>query len=185
MTDRAPAGPAAAHWLRLAAAVATGLGLALAFPGPDLGAVAFVALVPLLVAVEPVRPRVAAGLGLVAGLTFFGLHLHWIDVFGNLAWLALSVAQALFVAAFFALVPATRRLGTWRVALLPACWAALELLRAHVPLGGFPWGMLGLTQHDGGPLLPLARVVGGYGLSAVVVAVNLALAAALRALLAA
>jgi len=181
---RAPR-PAARRALRLAAAVTTGLGLALAFPGPDLGPVAFVALVPLLVAVETVRPRVAAGLGLVAGLAFFGVHLRWIEVFGNLAWASLSIAQALFVAAFFALVPATRRLGGWRVALLPACWAALELVRAHAPLGGFPWGILGLTQHGGGPLLPLARVVGVYGLSAVVVAVNLALAMAVRAVLAA
>jgi apolipoprotein N-acyltransferase len=166
--------------MRLAAAVTTGLGLVLAFPGPDLGPVAFVALVPLLVAVETMRPRVAAGLGLLAGLVFFGVHLRWIEVFGNLAWASLSIAQALFVAAFFALVPATRRLGGWRVALLPACWAALELARAHGPLGGFPWGVLGLSQHDGGPLLPLARVVGAYGLSAVIVAVNLALAIAVR-----
>ena len=180
MTAAAP-GPAARRALRLAAAVATGLGLVLAFPGPDLGPVAFVALVPLLLATETVRPRVAAGLGLVAGLAFFGVHLRWIEVFGSLPWAALSIAQALFVAAFFALVPATRRLGALRVALLPACWAALELVRAHAPLGGFPWGILGLTQHGGGPLLPAARVVGVYGLSAVIVAANLALAMAVRA----
>lgn len=174
-------GPAAGRALQLAAAVATGLGLVLAFPGPDLGPVVFVALVPLLLAADGVRPRVAAGLGLVAGLVFFAVHLRWIEVFGNLAWASLTLAQALFVAAFFALVPATRRLGGWRVALLPACWATFELVRAHVPLGGFPWGILGLTQHAGGPLLPLARVTGAYGLSAVIVAVNLALAMAVRA----
>lgn len=180
-----PPGRAARAGLRLAAAVTTGVGLVLAFPGPDLGAVAFVALVPLLLAVETVRPRAAAGLGLVAGLTFFGVHLRWIEVFGNLAWASLSTAQALFVAAFFALVPATRRLGAWRVVLLPACWAAFELVRSYAPLGGFPWGVLGLSQHGGGPLLPLARVVGAYGLSAVIVAVNLALAMAVRAAMAA
>jgi apolipoprotein N-acyltransferase len=80
-------------------------------------------------------------------------------------------------------VPATRRLGPLRLLVLPACWAALELLRAHQPLGGFPWGLLALTQHDGGPLLPLARVVGGYGVAALIVAVNLAVAFWLRALL--
>jgi apolipoprotein N-acyltransferase len=89
---------------------------------------------------------------------------------------ALCAAEASFVAAFAALVPATRRLGGWRVLLLPACWATLELLRAHAPLGGFPWGILGVSQHAGGPLLPLARVIGAYGLSAVIVAVNLAIA---------
>jgi apolipoprotein N-acyltransferase len=166
--------------LRLLAAASTGLALVLAFPGPDLGPVAFVALVPLLLAAERVRPGRAAALGLVAGLVFFTVHLWWINVFGYLALGALSLAQAGFLAGFAALVPATRRLGGWRLLALPACWATLELLRAHAPLGGFPWGILGLSQHGGGPLLPLARVVGVYGISAVIVAVNVAVAEAVR-----
>ena len=176
---------------RLAVAVTTGAALAAAFPAPDIGPLALLALVPLLLVVETTRPRLAGALGFVAGLTFFGLHLLWIAEFlswtGGVAWLAwgaLSATQAVFVAAFFALVPATRRLGPLRLLVLPACWATLELLRAHQPLGGFPWGLLALTQHDAGPLLPLARVVGGYGLAAVIVAVNLAAAFWLRAMVA-
>jgi apolipoprotein N-acyltransferase len=177
---------------RLAVAVTTGAALAAAFPAPDIGPLALLALVPLLLVVETTRPRLAGALGYVAGLTFFGLHLLWIAEFlswtGGVAWLAwgaLSATQAVFVAAFFALVPATRRLGPLRLLVLPACWATLELLRAHQPLGGFPWGLLALTQHDAGPLLPLARVVGGYGIAAVIVAVNLAAAFWLRAMVAA
>jgi apolipoprotein N-acyltransferase len=178
--------------LRLLAAPATGALLAAAFPPLDLGLLALVALVPLLLATEDVRPRTAAALGYVAGLTFFGLHLLWIAQFlswtGAVAWLAwgaLSAIQAVAVAVFFALVPATRPLGAWRLAVLPAAWAVLELLRAHHPLGGFPWGLLAVSQHDGGllSLLPLARVVGGFALAAVVVAVNLAVALWLRTLL--
>ncbi len=188
----APGGPPGGRRLaalRLAAAVATGALLAAAFPGPDIGPLALIALVPLLLAVETARPRQAGAFGYLAGLTFFGLHLLWIAEFlswtGAVAWLAwgaLSAFEALFVAAFFALVPATRRLGGWRLLVLPACWAAIELLRAHQPLGGFPWGLLALSQHGGGPLLPLARVLGGYGLAAVLVAVNLVVACWLRAL---
>jgi apolipoprotein N-acyltransferase len=174
--------------LRLLAAPASGALLAAAFPALDLGPLALVALVPLLLVVETVRPRQAAAFGYLAGLTFFGLHLLWIAQFlswtGPVAWLAwgaLSAIQAAAFAAFFALVPATRRLGLWRLLVLPAAWAALELLRAHHPIGGFPWGLLALSQHDAGPLLPLARVVGGFGLAAVIVAVNLAVAFWLRA----
>jgi apolipoprotein N-acyltransferase len=177
--------------LRPAAAITTGAALAAAFPAPDIGPLALLALVPLLLVAETARPRSAGALGYLAGFTFFGLHLLWIADFLSwtgwvawLAWGALSASQAVFVAAFFALVPATRRLGPLRLLVLPACWAALELLRAHQPLGGFPWGLLALTQHDGGLLLPLARVIGGYGLAAVIVAVNLAAAFWLRAMLA-
>jgi apolipoprotein N-acyltransferase len=167
----------------------TGAALAAAFPAPDIGLLALLALVPLLLVVEPLRPRLAGALGFVAGLTFFGLHLLWIAEFLSwtgwvawLAWGALSASQAVFVAVFFALVPATRRLGPLRLLVLPACWATLELLRAHQPLGGFPWGLLAVSQHDAGPLLPLARVVGGYGLAALIVAVNVAAAFWLRAM---
>jgi apolipoprotein N-acyltransferase len=177
--------------LRLLAAPASGALLAAAFPPLDLGPLALVALVPLLLAVEGTRPRKAAALGYLAGLTFFGLHLLWIAQFlswtGAVAWLAwgaLSGVQAAAFAGFFALVPATRPLGAWRLAVLPACWAVLELVRAYHPIGGFPWGLLAVSQHDAGPLLPLARVVGGFGLAAVLVAVNLAAAFWLRGLLA-
>ncbi|HEU4399734.1 MAG TPA: apolipoprotein N-acyltransferase [Actinomycetota bacterium] len=190
MTKAGEAGGWRTAALRLAAAMTTGAALAAAFPAPDIGPLALLALVPLLLVVETTRPRLAGALGYVAGLTFFGLHLLWIAEFlswtGGVAWLAwgaLSAVQAVFVAAFFALVPATRRLGPLRLLVLPACWATLELLRAHQPLGGFPWGLLALTQHDAGPLLPLARVIGGYGVAAVIVAVNLAAAFWLRAVL--
>jgi apolipoprotein N-acyltransferase len=46
--------------LRLLAAAASGALLAAAFPALDLGPLALVALVPLLLAVETVRPRKAA-----------------------------------------------------------------------------------------------------------------------------
>jgi apolipoprotein N-acyltransferase len=177
--------------LEVLAALASGAALAAAFPAPDIGPLALVALVPLLLLVETTRPVKAAALGYLAGLTFFGLHLLWIAQFlswtGAVAWLAwgaLSAIQAAFIAAFFALVPATRRLGAWRLLVLPACWAVLELVRAHHPMGGFPWGLLAISQHDAGPLLPLARVIGGFGLAAVIVAVNLAVAFWLNALLA-
>ena len=185
----APEGHSAGRALRPLAALVSGALLAAAFPALDLGLLALVALVPLLLATETVRPRTAAALGYLAGLTFFGLHLLWIAQFlswtGAVAWLAwgaLSAVEAAFFAAFFALVPATRPLGGWRLLVLPACWAVLELVRAYHPLGGFPWGLLAVSQHGGGPLLPLARVVGGFGLAAVIVAVNLAVALWLRAL---
>ncbi len=176
------AGPAS----RLAAAVLAGGALSLAFPGPDLGPVAFVALVPLLLAIENVSPRRAAALGYLAGFVFFGLLILWIPTdflswtggVGWLAWVALCAAEASFVAAFAALVPATRRLGGWRVLLLPACWATLELLRAHAPLGGFPWGILGVSQQVALPLVgllaPAAPPPSGRPLDVVVVQAGLA-----------
>lgn len=181
------------------AAAATGLGLAAAFPAPDLGPLALVALVPLLTLLGAARPRArhAAWLGYLAGLLFFGLHMSWVAQLGadraagRLAWAALTLLEATSLAVFFAAAAAG---GPWqtrwkpgralRVAGLAGLWVGLELLRAHVPFGGNAWGLLGVTQHDGGPLLGLARVIGVYGLSAVLVAINLTLTMTLLALLA-
>jgi apolipoprotein N-acyltransferase len=176
--------PAAA---RAVAAVATGLLLAAAFPAPDLGMIALVALIPLLLAADRVRPRTAAGLGALAGLVFFGIVATWISAIGNeraagvAAWAGLVVVQAGYLAAFTALVPASRRLGRARIPLLAAAWVAVELIRGRFPLGGFAWGQLGLTQHDG-PLLPLAGVIGADGLSFVIAGINLLLAEAVVSL---
>jgi len=195
-------GATLARRLGPSAAVATGLLLSAAFPSLDLWPLVFVALVPLLLVVERRRPASAFRLGWVAGFVFFGIHARWVAMIGDeraagaAAWLALCGLMAVSFGLFFALVAASRALlggtanggagraaalGAVRLALLGCAWAALELARSHWPLGGFAWGLLGLSQHAGGPLLPLARVVGVYGLSAVIAAVNLAVAWAVAA----
>jgi apolipoprotein N-acyltransferase len=61
-----------------------------------------------------------------------------------------------------------------------ATWVGLEIARAHL-LGGYPWGLLGHTQWQRLELIQLADVTGVYGLSFVIVAVNVAAADALEA----
>jgi apolipoprotein N-acyltransferase len=65
---------------RPAAAAAIGCGLLyfLAFPGPDLWPLAFVALVPLIVALEGQTPKRAAWLGWLAGFTMTMIGFYWL-----------------------------------------------------------------------------------------------------------
>lgn len=62
----------------LGLAALSGGALVLAFPGVDLGLLAFVALVPWLARIPDGAPRAAALGGLVAGLIFFLGSLWWI-----------------------------------------------------------------------------------------------------------
>jgi apolipoprotein N-acyltransferase len=58
-----------------------------------------------------------------------------------------------------------RRLGTAALAVAPAAWVVLaEWLRTW-PLGGFPWGFLGYSQHGSTRVLALAPWLGVHGLS--------------------
>ena len=67
---------------------------------------------------------------------------------------ALSLLEAVFVAAMASLLPAVARLRLWP--LWVAClWVAQELARATIPFGGFPWGRLAFGQ-TGSPFTPYA-----------------------------
>ncbi len=155
---------------RLGMAVASGGLLLLAFPPVDAGLIALIALLPLFLSLRGATGRTGFICGLAAGAAFFGGLLYWIADFGFLAWGALTALMALSwaLAGWFGAWLSGATLG--RVIGVPFAFLGAELLRSRWPLGGFAWGLLGTTQHDGRPLLPLARV-GGVLLVGLVAAV--------------
>lgn len=165
-----PAGPggSARHLRRAALAVAAGLLLFAGHPPLDLAPAGWVALVPLLalardVAGEPRPLRAGFGWGLLAGAVFFAALVAWIVRFGVLPFLLLVVLQAAFVGVYVAGLAAWGR-RPWRPVVAAVWWVGVEVARSSWPFGGFPWGQLGLSQHDS-VLLPLARTLGVYGVS--------------------
>jgi apolipoprotein N-acyltransferase len=167
----------------LAAAAASGLLSWLSLPPADLGPLGFVALVPILWAMRGLQARRGALLGLVGGVTFYGLLLYWLIPLTVLGWAALSVAMGAWLAATFAYAAVVWRDETpIRTALLVgAGGAAVEWLRTVVPFGGWSWVNLGYSQHDNPLTLPLASWIGALGLMFVIVVINcLVLTAILR-----
>lgn len=165
--------------------------LALAFPGTgDQGWLAFIALVPLLLALEGAGWRVAGGLGFLAGLGFWLGTIPWVaptmSRYGGLPWplagvilLGLAGYLALYPAAYAALLARLQiRSGALSVVVAASLWVALEFLRTHL-LTGFPWNLLGYSQHRNLPVIQVAAVTGVYGVSFVLVAVNAGLAHAI------
>jgi len=125
------------------------LGAALALAFPPFG---WWPLAPLVVAlttwlVRPDRLRRAMLLGFATGLGFFLVLLHWMQVVGSDAWIALSALEASFYALLFGGVALVRKLPGWPV--WTAClWVLTELAREYLPFGGFPWGRLAFAQAD-------------------------------------
>ena len=131
-------------------------------------------------------------LGLTTGAVAFAGTLYWtadvMVVFGDLPR-PLAVPVSLLLVAYLSLYPATaamcvatwmRRWGPAALWTAPAAWVALEYGRGTW-LTGFPWVLLGYSQATVLPVAQLASVFGVYGVSALVVLVNAALArAALR-----
>jgi len=179
-------------------ALAAGALLALSFPKYGHPAIAFIALVPLYVALSgwdglPGPPRgVSAGrgfrLGLLAGFVHFAGTVYWtgatVQTFGGLPLPVAVIVTGLLVlymATFVALAAAAtaifiRRFGLVGLALAPAAWVAAEYTRGFL-FGGFPWIPLGNTVVTLLPTVQIASLVGVYGVSAFVAAINSGFAA--------
>jgi len=159
----------------------------LSFPKFGHGAVAWVALVPLLLALDDTSGWRAARLGYVTGaVSALGL-LYWTSFvvvqYGGLA-LPVGVAVMLALCLAFALFPAlfgwaqARLLRTFGPAGLlgaPLLWVTTELLRVHT-FFEFPWCLLGYSQYRNLPVIQVASLTAVYGVSFLVVASSALLA---------
>jgi apolipoprotein N-acyltransferase len=144
---------------RLAAAAASGVLLALAFPAIDLSPLALVALVPLLWAWRDAGPGRAAVYGFAFGSVFFAIVLYWLWYFGIVAIVPLVAGCAAYTALTGGLVGFLNRAGHRSPWLIGAAWVLPETLRGRWPFGGLPWGDLGVVLHD----FPPARALASWG----------------------
>lgn len=158
-------------------AIIFGLLLALAMPRPGIWLLAWVALVPLFVALRGTSSRTGAVLGLVSGLVYFAIVLFWMTIFGSLPWILLSAAQAVFVAVFCALAVRLLpvRTGWAGFIAVPALWTAMQWVRALGPYG-FTWGSLAHISAETLPVAQMASITGPWGIDFIVCAFNLAIA---------
>lgn len=147
---------------------------------------AWVALIPLLVAVRRVRPLAAAVLGALWGIVV-GFATGWVlpgmlaDYFGlpvATAWpgavalyLLLAGVQVAGFAAWLSWIGCRRPVGPLLVA---AAWGAMELARGYSPVR-CPWALLANSQVAFTRLIQIADLAGPYGIGMLVAAANVAL----------
>lgn len=177
---------------RAVALVVGGLALTLAFPATDWEALAWIALVPLLVTALDQPPRLAFFWGWLWSATFFVTLLRWLGytfvTYSAIPW-PITWVPILALAGYCGLYPAlvaagvswvARRAGPGRaLAAAPFFWVAGEWVRGHL-MGGFPWGALGYSQYRTLPVIQIAELGGVDAVTLLVVIVNAAVAGALR-----
>jgi apolipoprotein N-acyltransferase len=177
---------------RLVGAVVAGALGVVALSSRGLGALAWVALVPLFLALDTAGPgptlAVVIVYALVLGVGSLGPWLSHAAApyFGIGRPAALGYAGGFLVAIFalhgavlgLLLLPRPRRVGPWQVVWCAAAWACWDAGRTAL-WPRFPGGVLALSQHDAVPILQAASVAGIGGITFLVVAVNVALAALL------
>jgi len=168
--------------LRVALAAISGVLFALSFPDFAFGWLAFIALLPLFIALS----RSPSGwssffLGWIFQTIAWLMMVPWVirvmSHYGGLPYalgVVIFVAMALYLGlyggAFAAIVHRIRpgaSLGRWL--LVPLAWAAIEYARTHL-LNGFPWSLVAASLVDFTSLIQFDRVAGPYLIGAMALA---------------
>jgi apolipoprotein N-acyltransferase len=169
-------------------AVSSAVLLILSFPDFNLWPLAWIGLVPLLLAVTrvPQMPVRAFLLGWIAGTTFFYGSCYWLTysmvryghipaVISYVLLFPATLVAGLFPAAFcLMLARLLARWGTRALFFAPLVWAALEWARLGVT--GQLWNAIGYSQAYQPALILAARWGGVYAVGFFIVTVNAAVA---------
>lgn len=144
---------------------------------------AWIIFVPLFFAIENKKPLQAFLIFYLAGVIFFMATVYWLIHVTLPGMIIVVLYLALYFGIFgifcsFSLRDANDKRRTTRtlglLIAIPAAWVALELLRSHF-LTGFGWALLGYSQARAIPIIQIADITGAYGVSFIIVLVNVAI----------
>jgi apolipoprotein N-acyltransferase len=165
----------------------SGLFLPLSFPKSELGLLAWIALVPLHWALDGKTKTQAFWIGWLSGTIAFTGMMAWVvtamNTYGKVP-LVVSYGIMLLLTAYLGLYVGLYSAGAvWFRTLIPryglfavpCLWVSLELIRTYF-LSGLPWGLLGYSQYRQIEVIQIADHMGVYGVSFLIVLVNVALA---------
>ncbi len=133
------------------------------------------ALIPLMSALDAEGFKPAFRLSYLCGVLFFAGTLHWVVHVTALGSALLVLYLALYFSAFglgYRFFSGQKFLV--RLSVLPSLWTALEFIRAHF-LTGFEWASLGHSQYKNLAVIQIADLTGVYGVSFLMVMVNVCL----------
>lgn len=143
-----------------------------AFPYLDLSYLAWFAFVPWFMAVENASRRRAFLLSFLTGIAFWGATVYWLIHVTLAGMIGMVLYLSLYFAAFGVIIATIRaRFTLARVLFIPSVWVLLEFLRSHV-LTGFPWALAAYTQSRWLEIIQYADITGVWGVSFLVLAVN-------------
>ena len=167
--------------------LASGILLALSLPPINLSFLALVALVPLFAYLDRnlTAGRIIRG-GIITSVVYFGINLNWLIYVGRFSWLIypgyatiLFIYTCNFFVFILAVVLARTYLSIDFVYTAPFAWVVSERLRGYGDIA-FPWSTFGYSLTAFPFFLQFADVVGVYGVSFVLVLLNVLLFRAIR-----
>lgn len=137
--------------------------------------IAWIAFVPLFLALEKKSKLKAFLLSYIIGVIYWLCTIYWLVHVTLPGLIVFSLYLALYFG-FFGLCFRCSKLLTPNCKLLfiPCAWVLLEYTRSHL-LTGFGWALLGYSQYHNLPVIQIADITGAYGVSFLVMMVNVAI----------
>jgi len=153
--------------------------MVLSFPRFDLWPCAWFSLVPLLFALDGRKPLQAFRTAYGAGIVFFLGTINWLIHVTLPGMIMVVLYLALFFGLFGLFSSRLMRSQGMSLIALPAAWVTAEYLRSNL-LTGFGWALIGYSQYKNLPIIQIADITGVYGVSFLVVMVNVGIYRAIR-----
>lgn len=158
-----------------------------AFPPIGIDFLAWIGMAPFFFALDGKGRKSGFLLGLLWGFVFFIGTVYWvvnsmanyggIPIFTSILILLLLVFYlSLFPAifGFFASKISSGETGLFlKIFFVSSFWVSLEYLRTNMITVGFPWVLLGYSQSPFLPLIQISDITGVYGVSFLIVMVNM------------
>lgn len=142
---------------------------------------AFIAFVPLFVAVRGMTSSTTFKLFFLAGFIYHALLGYWLNHVNVFGFLLLAVYLSLYFGLFATFSRSFLASLSLRSSLtVAAVWTLLEYARGWL-LSGFPWALLGYTQWKNLPFIQVAELTGAFSVSFLVLWTNVMLFRLFRA----
>lgn len=157
-------------------ALLTAVLILVSFPSLDIEWLAWIAFVPLLLALEGKTCWQAFRLSYVTGFVYFVGVTYWVWLvpdFTVIDFLLLTLYFPHYVSLWgVGLVWIHRRTGLATSVIAPVLWVCLEFVRSHFFFLAAPWMLIGHSQYLNIPIIQMTSITGVYGLSFLVLLVN-------------
>jgi len=148
--------------------------LILSFPRFDIEFLAWFGFVPLFFAIKNKSRPKAFLFSYLTGVIFWLGIIYWL-VHVTLVGLVVLVLYLALYFGLFGLIVSTYLLPTtYYLLFIPSIWVLLEYIRSHL-FTGFPWALLGYSQYLNIPVIQIADISGVWGVSFLVMMVNVAI----------
>ncbi len=159
--------------------------LILCFPRFDFEYLAWFALVPLLVSIRDKGLKTAFALCFVAGIIFYMGVFYWFKSIKGVSWFTVILSFIYLATSYFGLFGLSFNLVSKKtklppIVIAPVLWVSLEYARSNIGFLEFPWMLMGHSQYLSSPIIQISSITGVYGVSFLIVMVNVAISEAIH-----